>query len=84
MLQRRSLRIRFLLVLIVLLAAVFGAITLLIVRQDSKTLRDNLIAESKSFAALATQPIGGTFVTYQNSGTIKIAQEISSFTELDL
>jgi signal transduction histidine kinase len=81
--SRFSLRARFLLVLIVLLLAVFGLITLLIVRQDRLTLRNNLITESKSFAALATQQIGDTFVTYQDSGTLKIDQEVSSFTDLD-
>ena len=81
--KRWSLRARFLLLLIGLLLAVFAAITLIIVRQDSKTLRTNLVDESKSFAALATQPIGGAFVLYQNSGTIRIQQQVDSFTELD-
>ena len=80
---RWSLRARFLLVLIVLLVAVFAAITLVIVRENSTTLRANLVDQSKSFAALATQPIGAAFVLYQNSGTIRIDQEVGSFTDLD-
>ncbi len=63
--------------------SIFLAITLLIVQQNRKTLRNNLITQSKSFAALATQPIGNTFVIYKDSGTIKIRQEVNSFTELD-
>jgi signal transduction histidine kinase len=81
--RRWSLRTRFLLVLIVLLVAVFGAITLLIIQKNTTTLRTNLVDQSKSFAALATQPIGNAFVIYKDSGTIRIQQEIGSFTDLD-
>lgn len=81
--MRWSLRTRFLLVLIALMLAVFVAIILLIVRQNTNTLRDNLITESKSFAALATQPIGNTYEIYNASGTIRIEQEIVNFTDLD-
>jgi signal transduction histidine kinase len=81
--MRWSLRTRFLLVLIALMLTVFAAITFLIVQKDSTTLRANLITESKSFAALATDPIGTTFDTYNQSGTIKIEQEIVNFTDLD-
>jgi signal transduction histidine kinase len=80
---RWSLRARFLLVLIILMVAVFAAITLLIVRQNTRTLRSNLVSQSRSFAALATQPIGNAFIVYKDSGTIRITQEISSFTDLD-
>src|SRR5665213_1515674 len=81
--KRWSLRARFLGLLIVLLVAVFAAITLVIVRQNSKTLRANLVDQSKSFAALSTQPIGVAFVLYQDSGTIRIDQKVASFTDLD-
>src|ERR1039458_7484675 len=81
--MRWSLRTRFLSTLIALMLAVFVAIILLIVRLDSTTLRNNLITESKSFAALATQPIGTAFETYSQSGTIRIQQEIGNFTDLD-
>lgn len=69
--------------LIVLMVAVFVAIILLIVRQNTTTLRNNLITESRSFAALATQPIGNAYETYSQSGTIRIEQEIDNFTDLD-
>lgn len=81
--RRWSIRVRFLLVLVCLLLAVFGAITLLIVRQNTHTLKDNLIGQSKSFAALATQPIGDAFVLYRDSGTINIQRQVQHFTELD-
>jgi signal transduction histidine kinase len=81
--MRWSLRTRFLLVLIALMLAVFVAIILLIVRQNTTTLRNNLITQSKSFAALATQPIGNAYETYNESGTLRINQEIDNFTDLD-
>lgn len=70
-------------VLVVLLAATFSAITLVIVRENTQTLRRDLVGESRSFAALATQPIGNVFVIYQESGTLRIQQEVHSFTALD-
>ena len=81
--RRFRLRARFLFVLIVLLLAVFLAITLVIVRENTHTLRTSLVDQSKSFAALATQPIGDAYVTYSTSGTIRIKQEIDGFTALD-
>ncbi len=78
-----GLRVRFLLILLILIMSTFIAITLILVRQSTENLKSDLIGESKSFAALATQPIGNTFVTYQNSGTLKIGDEVSSFTGLD-
>jgi len=81
--KRWSLRARFLLVLIAFLIMVFAAITLVIVRHNSNTLKTNLVDESKSFAALATQPIGSAFELYQDSGTIAIQQQVNQFTSLD-
>lgn len=81
--RRWSLRVRFLLLLVGLLVAIFAAITLVIVRQNTTTLKANLIDQSKSFAALATQPIGDAFVLYKDSGTIHIQQQVQHFTDLD-
>lgn len=81
--KRWTIRVRFLLLLICLLLAVFAAITLLIVRQNTHTLKNDLINQSKSFAALSTQPIGDDFVLYQNSGTLRIKQQVQHFTDLD-
>jgi signal transduction histidine kinase len=81
--RRWTIRARFLLLLLVLLLSVFGAITLLIVRQNTHTLKNNLIDQSKSFAALATQPIGDAYLLYKDSGTIHIQQQVQHFTDLD-
>lgn len=79
----RGLRARFLALLICLLMIVFGAVTYVIVHENTSTLRDNLVSQSKSFAALATKPIGDIFLLYHESGTIRIQQQIDHFTSLD-
>jgi len=81
--KRWTIRGRFLLLLVGLLVAVFAAITLVIVRQNTKTLKNNLIDQSKSFAALATQPIGDAYLLYKDSGTLRIQQQVQRFTDLD-
>jgi signal transduction histidine kinase len=55
----------------------------MVVRLNSGTLRANLLNDSKSFAALATEPIGKTFLTYKDSGNIPIGDNIHRFTDLD-
>ncbi|HSX47276.1 MAG TPA: HAMP domain-containing sensor histidine kinase [Patescibacteria group bacterium] len=81
--HRSSLRLKFFVILLVLLLTVFGSITFFIVRKNTNTLRSQLLAQSKTFAALATQPIGENYVIFQDSGVLKIKDEISSFTDLD-
>lgn len=81
--KRFKLRARFSLVLVLLLVATFAAITLVIIRQTTHALRTSLINESKSFATLATQPIGDSYVLFHDSGTIRIVQKIDSFANLD-
>ncbi len=53
------------------------------VRQNTDRLRSSLNEQSKSFAALATDPIGDTFALYKDSGQIKITQQVNKFLELD-
>lgn len=81
--RRWGLRARFLALLVSLLVVVFGALTYVIVHQNTSTLRKDLVEQSKSFASLATQPIGDTFVLYHDSGSIRIQQQIDRFTDLD-
>jgi signal transduction histidine kinase len=54
-----------------------------LIHNDSASLRDELFARSKAFAALATKPIGDTYLTYQDSGTVQITHQIVGFTQLD-
>jgi len=81
--KRLGLRLKFALVIVLLFAAIFGAIAAILIRQNSNSLRDDLNARSKLFAALATTPIGNAFLTYQDSGQIKITQQIQAFTALN-
>lgn len=66
-----------------MLLLIFGLITFLVVRLNSSTLKSNLLNDSKTFAALATEPIGKTFLTYKDSGRIRINDNIYKFTNLD-
>lgn len=81
--RRLGIRARFLLLLICLLVTLFGTVTYVIVRQNTATLRNNLIVQSKSFADLATKPIGDTFLLYKDGGTIRIKQQTDRFTDLN-
>lgn len=81
--RRLGIRARFLLLLICLLVTVFAAVTYVIVQQNTNTLRKNLVSQSKSFADLATKPIGDTFLLYKDGGTIRIKQQIDRFTDLN-
>lgn len=78
-----GLRTRFLLLLISVLVTVFAVVTYVIARQNTETLRANLVTQSKSFADLATKPIGDTFLLYKDGGTIRIKQQIDRFTDLN-
>ncbi len=82
--QRRiTLRTQFILLIVLGLSLLFVIVTVVVARQTTKNLRAGLVSQSKSFAALATKPIGDTFVTYQDSGRIKIIQQVEKFTDLD-
>jgi signal transduction histidine kinase len=82
-LKKLSLRLKFLLLLFCLLIITFGITALIITHQENKRLKQNLVNESKSFTALATQPIGNVFETYHDSGNLKIKQEVEAVTSLD-
>ncbi len=81
--KRWGIRTRFLLLLVSLLATVFGAVTYVIVLQNTNTLRANLVSQSKSFAAFATRSIGESYLLYKDGGTIRIKQEIDRYTDLN-
>lgn len=81
--MRISIRSKFLLLASLLLLAIFGSITISLIRNSTRSLRQDLLEESKAFATLATQPIGNTFAIYKDSGTSKIDQQVDSFLELN-
>lgn len=55
----------------------------LTVNRSISQLRSSLNQQSKSFAALSTPPIGNTFLLYQDSGSIRITQQVDKFMALD-
>ncbi|HEX5797366.1 MAG TPA: HAMP domain-containing sensor histidine kinase [Candidatus Saccharimonadales bacterium] len=65
------------------LICIFAFIAYMLVRQNTDRLRSSLNEQSKSFASLATEPIGDTFALYKDSGHIRITQQVDSFVELD-
>lgn len=78
-----SIRSKFLLLASMLLLAIFGGITVFLIRNGTRDLRQALLAESEAFASLATQPIGNTFAIYKDSGTSKIDLQVDSFSKLN-
>lgn len=81
--HRFGLKARFISLIIVLLTTIFAIIAIILIRTEGSSLRQELFSRSKAFAALATKPIGDTYLTYQNSGTLLITQQVVGFTQLD-
>ncbi len=81
--RRFGLRSKFLLLTGGIFILVFGGITLLLLRRNTTTLRTSLQEKSTAFAILATKPIGETYLTFKDSGTLKISEQMQSFVSLD-
>lgn len=81
--RRFGLRAQFILLIIFGLFVLFASFAVVAIRQQSNNLQKSLKEGSRSFAALATKPIGDSFVLYQDSGRLKIEQQIEKFTQLD-
>lgn len=80
---RFGIRTKVLILLSGLLLLIFGVLTLVFVQTNIRSLRSNLTKQAVSFAELATEPIGKTFLLYKDSGTTKIDQRVGQFTSLD-
>lgn len=78
-----GLKARFIGLILILLTSMFGIIAGILLQINTSSLRENLFARSKAFAALATRPVGDTYLTYRESGTLLITQQIDNFTKLD-
>ncbi|HEX5744562.1 MAG TPA: HAMP domain-containing sensor histidine kinase [Candidatus Saccharimonadales bacterium] len=81
--MRLDLRAKVTMTISLFLVAVFGLIMYVTLERDVGQLHTNLAKQSKSFAALATPPIGNTFLLYKDSGGIKVIQQVNKFMELD-
>ncbi len=78
-----GLRAKFVLVIVLTFLLVFGATTVVLVRDTKNSLRGDLNTKSKLFADLATKPIGDTFLIYKDSGTERILEQTRHFTDLN-
>ncbi len=81
--MRFNIRTKIILTVSLSLVLIFAVIMYLLVTRSVSQLRTNLNVSSKSFASLATPPIGNTFLLYQDSGSIKITQQVNKFLALD-
>ncbi len=81
--MRLSIRLKVLLIVSSSLIVIFAIIAYLLLLQNTDRFRTVLNKQSQSFASLATDPIGDTFVLYKDSGSIRISQEVNKFIELD-
>jgi signal transduction histidine kinase len=82
--QRRfGLKARFISLILILLTTIFAVIAAVMLRTNTAALRTDLFERSKAFSALATKPIGLTYLAYKDSGTILISQQMGNFTALD-
>jgi signal transduction histidine kinase len=80
---RLNLRAKVILTVSLFLVAVFVLSMYLSLSRNTSRLRSSLNEQSKSFASLATPPIGNTFLLYEDSGSIKIAQQVNKYLALD-
>jgi signal transduction histidine kinase len=81
--MRFNIRTKIILAVSLSLVLIFAVIMYLLVTRSVSQLRTNLNVSSKSFASLATPPIGNTFLLYQDSGSVKITQQVNKFLALD-
>ncbi len=81
--MRLKLRTKVILTVSLFLVVVFALIMYLSVTRNVSQLQSDLNQQTKSFASLATTPIGNTFLLYQDSGSIRITQQVNKFLALD-
>lgn len=77
-----SLRTRFIVTIVVILAALFAVIAYFLVRNVEASFKQNLNASSVAFAELATRPIGDTYNVYSSAGSLRVKQETDKFSDL--
>jgi signal transduction histidine kinase len=81
--RRFGLRRRFLIFILTVFLVLFGVIAAMLIVRTASSERSSLNEQAKSFAALATKPIGDAWLLYKDSGSVRIKQQVDKFTELD-
>ncbi len=80
---RLNLRAKVIATVSLFLTVVFVLSMYLALTRNINEQQASLNQQSKSFAALATSPIGNTFLLYKDSGSIKITQQVDKYLALD-
>ncbi len=70
----KSIRIKFSLLVLLLLFVVFSISTGVLIYQNINTQRNVLISQVRAFAKLSVKPIGGTYSLYFDSGYLKFKE----------
>lgn len=81
--RHTSLRVRFTLLVSAVLLITFVVIAYFLVRNDQRNDVRNINKDTVALATLATPQIGSTYDTYSLSGSIKISEQIQTYTALD-
>src|SRR3954469_19304434 len=81
--KRVGLRSKFILLLSGLLLILFALGAAALLRQSTTNLRSELNQTSRSFAMLATKPIADNFILFQDSGRLRISQQVDRYLSLD-
>lgn len=80
--RRLRLSIKITILVTVFMLLMFAIVTPIIVSTITSQSKQSLVNQSKSFAILASVPVGNAFITYRDSGTDLLNQRIRSTAEL--
>lgn len=79
----KSLRVKFGLLILVLLFLVFSLSSSILVYQSISVQRVNLISQARAFAKLSAKPIGSTYSLYFDSGYLKFEELMTEILALN-
>lgn len=79
--SRLSLKIT--LLVVVFLIVTFSVVTPIIIGTVTSQAKQSLVNQSKSFASQSTRPIGDVFLLYQDSGLVRLRQQVQQIIEIN-
>lgn len=74
---------KFVLIIVIFLIGLFTTFSFVLLRLNIRSLNNSLNQATKSFTELATSPIGNAFLTYRDSGRIRITQIVQRYSDLN-
>src|SRR4051794_7669175 len=81
--KRAGLRLKITLLVALLLSVIFTVMTAYIALANTERLQSDLLTNAKSFASLATDPIGNNFLLYKDGGSFSTKLAVSRMLDLD-